>query len=198
MIIGITGGIASGKSTAASYIAQKGYKIFDADAVCHKLTEENGKALPHIAQLFGAEFVRNNVLDRVLMAQSIFNDPQKRKQLESILHPLVIAECKVFLHECTDEHLCFLDVPLLFESGMDSLCDEVWLVSAPIKDRVARLRERSGMDDEQARARIKSQMPEYKKRKLASHVIDTRSDASVTRARIDRLISKALKKSSER
>ena len=194
-VIGITGGIASGKSTAAKYIAQKGYKVFDADAVCHALTAKNGKALPLIKEHFGADFVRNGELDRALMAQAVFNDPQKRKKLENILHPLVISECKLYMQACADEQFCFLDVPLLFESGMDSLCDEVWLISAPIKERISRLQERSGMAESQARARIRSQMPEYKKRRLATHIIDTRGEVETTRAHIDRLIRNAINRS---
>ena len=197
-VIGITGGIASGKSTAAKYIAEKGYRVFDADAVCHALTAKNGKALPLIKDHFGDAFVRDGELDRALMAQTVFNNADKRRELENILHPLVIAECKQYMLDCANEHLCFLDIPLLFESGMDSLCNEVWLVTAPIKDRIARLALRSKMDEKQARARIRSQMPEDKKRRLASHVIDTRGEVCQTRARIDRLISNALKKSTER
>ena len=192
-VIGITGGIASGKSTASKYIADKGYRVFDADAVSRALTQSGGAALAPIAEAFGANFIKDGVLDRELMSREVFSDASKRKVLEDIIHPLVISACKQDMLACADEQLFFLDVPLLFESGMDSLCDEVWLVSSPQRDRIARLQKRNGMTAEQAKKRIRSQMPEYKKRRLAHHVIDSSGEKSRTRARIDRLIASALK-----
>ncbi len=191
-VIGITGGIASGKSTASKYIMQKGYRVFDADAVSRSLTEENGAALPKITQVFGAHFIKDNTLDRRLMSREVFSDPSKRKMLEEIIHPLVMSACKQDMLACADEQLFFLDVPLLFESGMDALCDEVWLISSPQRERIERLKRR-GLDPTEAKKRIRSQMPEYKKRKLAHHVIDSSGEKEQTRARIDRLITRALK-----
>lgn len=193
-VIGITGGIASGKSTASKYIADKGYRVFDADAVSRALTQSGGAALSPIAEAFGANFIKDGALDRELMSREVFSDASKRKVLENIIHPLVISACKQDMLACADEQLFFLDVPLLFESGMDTLCDEVWLVSAPQRDRIARLQKRNAMTADEAKKRIRSQMPEYKKRRLAHHVIDSSGEKSQTQARIDRLITAALKR----
>ena len=192
-VIGITGGIASGKSTACQYIRDKGYRVFDADASSRSLTARGGKALPLIAEVFGAHFIHDGELDRRLMSQEVFSSPEKRKMLEEIIHPLVISDCKQYMLDCANEHLCFLDVPLLFESGMDSLCDEVWLVSSPVNERISRLAQRSDMTHDEAKKRIKSQMPEYKKRALADRIIDSSGTVEHTRTRIDKLIALALK-----
>ena len=149
-VIGITGGMASGKSEISRHITARGFTVFDADACSRALTGKNGAALDSIAQVFGEDFVKDGVLDRKLMSAEVFSDDGKRKQLEQIIHPMVIAECIKLMHKCANEQLFFIDAPLLIESGMNEMCDEVWAVYATVEQRIERAMKRSGLSREEA------------------------------------------------
>ena len=193
-VIGITGGIASGKSVLSAYIRSLGYTVFDADACSVGLTRAGGEALAQIESCFGAEFIKDGAMDRARMSKEVFDSPQKRRMLENIIHPLVISRCKEKMRECANEQLFFIDAPLLLESGMDEMCDEVWLIYAPERVRIERACARSGMEPQQVRKRIRSQMPFYLKKRRADHIIDNGGSLETAMARVTRLINRAVKK----
>jgi dephospho-CoA kinase len=173
-IIGLTGGIGMGKSTAAGAFRRAGVWVFDADATVHKLQARRGRALPAIAKAFPGT-VRGGVLDRAALRAAVLADRAALKQLEAILHPLVRAAQRRFLARARGaaRSLVVLDIPLLFETGGDRLVDHVVVVSAPAKVQLARVRARQRMSDSQIRAMIALQMPDVIKRARADTVIRT-------------------------
>ena len=174
-IVGLTGGIASGKSEAAKYLESLGAHCVDADAISHFLTGTDGPLLTDIRAEFGdGVFNPDGTLDRRALAEVIFNDGEKRRRLDAITHPSIQ---KAMLDEVEDaekagEKVIFLNVPLLFETGMDALCDETWLISTQKDIQLSRLMERDGFDEEQALSRVRSQMSDEDKEQRASIVID--------------------------
>ena len=186
-VIGITGGIGAGKSTVAALYASHGVPVIDADAVSHALTAPQGEALPLIRDAFDdAVFRADGTLERAMLAKTVFvDDPAPRKQLNAILHPLITRRILADLARLRDagEPAVLLDVPLLFESGMDRLCDAVLCVSAPESVRVQRLRGRDRMSAEEALRRIRSQNPQQRTESLSDYVLHTDAPIPDTRRR---------------
>ncbi len=176
-IVGLTGGIASGKSEAARMLGDMGARCVDADAISRRLTSEPGETLDMIRAEFGdGVFDEEGALIRSKLADIVFNDPAKRKALDALTHPAIQ---KTMLDEVEQadkagEKIVFLNVPLLFETGMDALCDETWLISCDEDVQLERLMERDSMDEDQAKARIASQMSLEDKTRRATVVIDNR------------------------
>ncbi len=192
-VIGITGGIGSGKSAVSSYLSEKGFRVLDADAISRKLTGDGSPVLREIADAFGNDLIKDgNTLDRKALAEIVFSDAGKRKTLESIVTSRVL---KLMDEELSSERsagteVVFLDVPLLFETGCDNKCDEVWVVTADREVRISRVSRRDGMNREKVIARMDSQMPEEEKTARADEIIDNSGTLRETRAVIDKLLSK--------
>jgi dephospho-CoA kinase len=160
-IIGLTGGIAMGKTTAADFLRRLGAKVIDADEISRSLTAKGGKALPAIRQQFGPEFFLGEELNRKRLADAIFESAIARVKLNEIVHPLVFFEMqkRVELARRAGEKAVVLDIPLLFETGYHKHCDEVWLIVTEPKTQLKRLIERNGLSLDQAKKRIAAQMP---------------------------------------
>jgi dephospho-CoA kinase len=173
-IIGLTGGIGMGKSTAARALRRLGLPVFDADAEVHRLQAKGGRALPRIAAAFPGA-VSHGVLDRAALRHLVLRNPIAMRTLESILHPMVRAAQKRFLARArvAGRRIAVLDIPLLFETGGDKLVDYVMVVSAPRAIQLARVRRRRGMSDDDAARIIGLQMPDAEKRRRADIVIHT-------------------------
>lgn len=196
-IIGLTGGIGTGKSEAAKFLASLGAVHLDADAISHALTAPGGEALEPIRAEFGDEmFLDDGTLDRRALADLTFSDPERRRALEAILHPRIQREIMRGIDRAAEEgaKVVILDVPLLFETGMDALCDETWVLSADSETQVARVMMRDRIEREQAEARIQSQMPADEKAKLATLVIPTERPMEKTQAELASLYQQVLKK----
>ncbi|MBR4234637.1 MAG: dephospho-CoA kinase [Clostridia bacterium] len=174
-IVGLTGGIASGKSQAAEFLESLGAHCVDADAISHALTAPGGRALPDLRLEFGdGIFEPDGTLDRKALADIVFTDENARKKLDALIHPSVQKEMldEVDIAAQNGEKLIFLNVPLLFETGMDALCDETWLISTDPEVQLKRLMARDDMDEERALSRIDSQMPLEEKQRRATVIID--------------------------
>lgn len=173
-IIGLTGGIGMGKSTAASALRRAGLPVFDADAEVHALQAVGGKAVPAIARLIPAA-VRDGRIDRSVLRQAVVADPSLLTGLERILHPMVRASQHRFLSRARrgGRRWAVLDIPLLFERGGYRLCDVVVVVSAPLAMQLQRVRRRGRMSEAEALALIARQMPDAEKRRRADVVIST-------------------------
>ena len=173
-IIGITGGIASGKSTVTNFLRQEGYKVVDADALVHKLQNPGGRLYRILLEHFGQEIIlENGRLNRLLLAKRLFSNPveldwSKETQGEVIREELATLRDQL----AQTEDVFFMDIPLLFEQGYDSWFDEIWLVYVDKKTQIERLMNRDHMNVEEAQARLESQWSLSKKKKLASHIID--------------------------
>ncbi len=127
-VLGLTGGIACGKSYVARLLRQRGIPVLDADAISRALTADGGAALPAVRAAFGDQVFDGDTLNRRALGEVVFADPAARKRLEGILHPLIISRMQRET-EASGAPLVAWDVPLLYETGMDAQCDEVWCVS---------------------------------------------------------------------
>ena len=173
-VIGLTGGIGMGKSTAASAFRRAHLPVFDADAAVHRLQAPGGAALPALAEAFPGTVVAG-VLDRARLREAVVGNEPAMRQLEAILHPRVRHMERAFLAHARRSRApaAVLDIPLLLETGGDTRVDIVVVVSAPRSVQVSRVRRRRGMTDAQVEAIIARQMPDSQKRRRADLVIRT-------------------------
>ena len=173
-IVGLTGGIGMGKSTAAAVLRRARIPVFDADAAVHRLQAPGGRALPAIARKFPGT-VRGGVLDRAALRNIVLADRARLRDLEAILHPLVRAEQRRFLARAraAGARLAVLDIPLLFETGGDRQVSDIMVVSAPPSVQRARIRRRGTMDDAQAVRVIALQLPDRERLRRADMVVRT-------------------------
>ncbi len=196
-VIGLTGGIGCGKSEAAKFLSTLGAAHLDADAISHELTEAGGAALPEIRRVFGeAAFNEDGSLDRASLGKLVFGSEPARRALEGIIHPLVQREMLTRMDAAAKAgaSVVILDVPLLFETGMDALCDETWTLYLPREKQVARVVTRDGLTREAAEARVDSQMAAEKRNALATHAVNTDQPIERTRAELESLYRAAVKK----
>ena len=189
MKIGLTGSIACGKSTVSAYLKSLGYTIADADAISHSLTAPDGAALNAIRKAFGDSVFDGDVLNRRVLGSIVFSDPEKMKNLNAILHPMIISSIEAALsaHDAPDT-LVIGDIPLLYECNMAHMFDQVWVVSVPEDVQLDRICMRDGLSREESQRRIDAQMPLEQKRAMADAVIDTNGPLENTRRQIDALI----------
>jgi dephospho-CoA kinase len=186
-ILGLTGSIGMGKTTAAGYFRQAGVPVFDADHAVARLYR--GDASP----LIEAEFpgtVHEGTVDRDLLAKRVLADKKAMRRLESIVHPLVRAEERKFLSALSAEgvRLAVLDIPLLFETQGEVRCDAVVVVSASRGTQRERVLARPGMTEERLEAILRRQMPDAEKRRRAHFVIDTSRSHAAARRQVDDII----------
>jgi dephospho-CoA kinase len=173
-VIGLTGGIGMGKSTAAAAFRRARIPVFDADQEVHRLQARGGAAVAPIGVAFPGA-VRDGAVDRARLREIVTSDPAALRRLEAIVHPLVREGERRFLARTrrAGHKLAVLDIPLLFETGGDRRVDQVVVVSAPAGVQRARVRLRRGVTDTQARALIARQMPDTEKRHRADIVVRT-------------------------
>lgn len=187
MIIGITGGIASGKSTVSSYLIRRGYSVVDADQVARQVVTPGTSGLKKIVKVFGSQILMSDgQLNRQKLGQVVFNSPDQLQILNKILQPLIRQEIirQLTALQRADHQLIFLDAPLLFEQHYDALCDLVMVVVTSPAIQLKRLMKRNQLTMEQAEARIKSQMPLAIKKALADLVIDNNSTVARTEQQV--------------
>ncbi|MBQ4552262.1 MAG: dephospho-CoA kinase [Clostridia bacterium] len=182
-VVGLTGGIASGKTSVANALRERGVTVLDADAISRSVTAPGGEALPRVREVFGDQVFDGDILNRRRLGDVVFSDAARRKELEEIIHPLVIGKMQRLTDEAKAD-IVFWDVPLLYETGMDAQCDEVWCVHVPEKEQVRRVMKRDHMSREQALSRMASQMPVAEKKARAQHLIDTSGSFRATRRRV--------------
>lgn len=188
--IGLTGGIASGKSTASAYLQKLGAEIVDTDAISRCTTRKGGRGYAAVRAHFGDGILDSQgEIDRRRLGALVFGDEEQRRALNALIHPIVIEESIRRIEDCRSKgvRVCVLDVPLLFETGMDRLCDETWLVYVPRQEQIRRIAERDGLDAAAAAARINSQMPLEEKMRKADRHIDTSGTIEQTQARLRQL-----------
>ncbi len=195
-VIALTGGIASGKTTMLNALNKLGAPVIDADQISRTLTAPGGEALPLIREAFGeGVFQKDGTLDRKALASIVFSDEGARRRLESIIHPMVAARIIKELSGLNSMHkAAVVDIPLLYESNMESIANEVWCVYVPKREQIRRLRARDGLTLKQALLRLNSQMDPREKCRRADHVIRTDGLPSESAAQAARLWQEALKK----
>ena len=195
-VIGLTGGIGCGKTEASQYLESLGAAHLDADVVSRSLTAENGEALGEIRRVFGdGAFREDGSLDRGKLAKLVFSNEPARRALEAIMHPLVQRDMLIAMDEAARQgvSVVILDVPLLFETGMDALCDETWALYVDREMQISRIVARDGITREQAEARIDSMMPTDERNARATHAINTDQPVEKTRQVLGQLYRQAEK-----
>lgn len=174
-LVGLTGGIASGKSTAAKILESLGAAVVNADTLAREVVEPGREAWQEIVAAFGSEILQSDrTLDRQKLRTLIFNNPDARRKLESIIHPRVraLAERRIAEHGAAGYAVVVYEVPLLFEGRLHEWLRPVILIACDIEIQIERLQQRDGLDRVQAQKHIEAQMNLEEKRRLADYVIE--------------------------
>ncbi len=189
VILGLTGSIGMGKSTAADMLRRLGVPVCDSDRVVHGLLAKGGAAVQPVEGAFRG-VVRVGAVDHKLLAVRVFNDPGALRRLEAVLHPMVHETQTRFLKHAAGrgESLVALDVPLLFETGTDRRCDAVIVVSAPMFLQAARVLGRRGMTPKRFKGVLSRQMPDAEKRRRADFVVQTGLGRRYTLQRLGEIV----------
>lgn len=190
-VIGLTGGIASGKSTVSELLTAHGFKIVDADIASRKAVEKGSEGLEQVRATFGEEAIdEDGNMDRGYVGDIVFNYPEKRLELNEIVHPIVRnimeQEKEAFLK---DSYNVIMDIPLLYENELQDTVDEVWLVYTSESIQIDRLMQRNDISMEDAKARVYSQISIDKKRRMADHVIDNRDSKLDLKQNLEQLLT---------
>lgn len=173
-IIGITGGISSGKSTVTNFLRQRGFQVVDADALVHQLQAPGGRLYNILVEHFGNQvLLKNGQLNRPLLASLIFSNPEEQEWSKETQGQVILEELAALKNQLAQtESIFFMDIPLLFEQGYESWFDEVWLIYLDRETQIERLMNRDKLSLEAAESRLASQWSLDKKKKLATHIID--------------------------
>lgn len=186
-VIGVTGGIASGKSNVISIIKRQGFKVIDCDLINHNLQKINMPIYNAIKEAFGSSyFLDNGELDRKKLGELIFHNEKEKLKLNSISHPIIKEEVLKEINKA--DGIVFVDVPLLYESKFDSLCDKVICVYLNRETQIERLMERDHIDYSYAKTKIASQMDLDQKRDLADYVIDSKGSFQETERQVLKIL----------
>lgn len=188
-VVGLTGGIGSGKSAAAARFAQLGASVVDTDEIAHQLTRPGGAALPELRRVFGAEILTSDgALDRAAMRARVFSDAAARQLLESVLHPLIRAESEQRVRAGSLAPYVVLVVPLLVESaGYRGRCDRIAVVDLPEAMQIERVMQRSGLTREQVEAIMAAQAARAQRNAIADDLIDNSGDIAALHRQVDAL-----------
>ena len=193
-VIGLTGSSGSGKTEAARYLESLGAARFDADEVSHAVTAPGGAALPGIRETFGDRvFNPDGTLNRRALGEIVFSSAPHRRALERIIHPLVQRTMLERMDQAAEAgaRIVILDVPLLFETGMDALCDETWALYVDREKQILRILARDGITRAQAEQRIDSMMSTEERNARATYVVDTDQPVEKTRQILAQLYRQA-------
>ena len=190
IILGLTGSIGMGKSTAAMTLRRLGVPLFDADAEVHRLTGPGGAAVSRVEAAFPGVRDAAGGIDRRRLGPRVFADPAARRQLEAILHPMVRRAERRFvaLARARRERLAVLDIPLLFETGGVERCDFVLVVSAPLRLQRQRVMRRPGMSQGRFAEILRAQLPDREKRRRADFIVATGLGHGVARRRLRAIV----------
>ena len=190
-VIGLTGGIASGKSTVTKLLRQYGLDVLDADAIAWELAQPNNKLWQSYVDRYGERvLLPNQQLNRQAVADIVFSQPEEKEWMDGMAHPIIKAEIQNQLNHLSEagKKAAVIDVPLLYEAGWDKLVDEVWLVYVDSEVQLQRLMARNGYDVQEAKRRIKAQMPLAEKRRKAQVVIDNNGTDQELAERVKKLL----------
>ena len=207
-IVGLTGGIGSGKSTVSDYLISKGFHVLDADRIAREIVLPGSEMLIRLAAVFGKKIIqKDGSLDRKKLGEIVFSDPKKRKALDGMMHTEILeliherilqireeteksAEAAADPQQAVRNKVIFIDAPLLFETGLDQSVEEIWVIDADEETRVRRIMERDGLKREEILDRIKSQMARDEKNRRADVILDNTGDAKALYRQIELLLQK--------
>ena len=190
LVIGLTGGIGTGKSEAARYMVSLGAALIDADLVGHEAYQPHAEAWRRVVDAFGPEILRpNGEIDRRKLGEIVFADPEQLARLNAIMHPLMagMVAAKLAALAAGGAAVAVVEAALLYEAGWDALVQEVWVTDAPEEAVIRRLHQRNGMSEPEVRKRLAAQMSRPQRLNRADAVIDNSADLAGMRRAIDGL-----------
>ncbi len=188
-VIGLTGGIGTGKSTVSEYLASKGFEIIDADLIARQIVQPGSPLLDKIGSTFGSRFILpDGALDRKALGAYVFQDGSRKKQLDDIMMGSIVSNIRERIQNAQSSVI--VDAPLLFEAGLDADVELVWLVDASDEVRIRRVCARDNISVGQVKDRISSQMPQSEKAARSDEIIDNSGSEEELYRQIDRLIKK--------
>ena len=190
-IIGLTGGIGSGKSTVARYIESKGFSIYIADDEARKLTD-SPEVIKEITDAFGSSVVENGIINRKTLSEIVFNNAKNLQKLNSIIHPAVRVHFINWLENHSDEPFVIKEAAILFESGSYEDCDKIITVEVPEDIRLQRVVKRDGVTEEAVRARMRNQWTDKMRAEKSDFVINN-IDLDEMKLKVDEILKKLLK-----
>lgn len=193
LILGVTGGIATGKSTVSAYFGKLGYPVIDSDSIARQVVAPGSEGLAKLVATFGEEVrQKDGTLDRQKLGKLVFGNEEKRHLLDQLLDTDIrqthVKEIQGAI--ATGVALVVVDIPLLYEAHYEEMVDVIMVVSLPVEEQITRLRQRNHLSEEEALARLNSQWPLEKKVALADVVIDNSGDLTATYAQIDSWLQK--------
>ena len=186
-IIGITGGIASGKSTITNYLRQKGYQVIDADQVVHDLQAKGGRLYQALVNWLGTAILNEaGELNRPKLSQFIFSSPDNLAKSSQLQNAIIRQELETRRDQLAKtEAIFFMDIPLLIEQNYRDWFDEIWLIAVSPETQIKRLKQRNGYSQEEAQQRLASQMPLQAKKIYADQIIDNNKTVENTKMQVD-------------
>lgn len=187
IVIGLTGGIASGKSLVSTYLKEKGLPVIDADVVAHEVVALGQPLVKALIKEFGEKIAEGDGINRQALGEIIFANPEKRQKLNSLMHPAIFAKMMMTLsdYQKQQEPIVILDIPLLFESNRLELYDKIWVVAVDEETQKQRLMLRNDLTEQEAVQRITSQLPLAEKIQRADTVIDNNGTPTATFEQVD-------------
>lgn len=192
MILGLTGGIATGKSTVTGMLRERGIPVIDADQIAREVVEPGKPAYEAIVRHFGREILLNDAqIDRKKLGEVVFSDEAERQKLNAIVHPEVrrVMREEAEAAEANGAEIVFMDIPLLFESKLQHMVEKIVVVYAPADMQLARMIERDELEEEQAHKRLRAQFPIDQKRTEADFLIDNSTSREETERQVEELLS---------
>ena len=192
MILGLTGGIATGKSTVTAMLRERGIPVIDADQIAREVVEPGKPAYEAIVRHFGRDILlEDGQLDRKKLGEVVFSDEAERQKLNAIVHPEVrrVMRQEAVVAEANGAPIVFMDIPLLYESKLQYLVEKIVVVYAPSDMQLARMMERDELDEEQAKKRLRAQFPIDQKKLEADFLIDNSQSREETQRQVEELLT---------
>ena len=184
-ILGLTGGIACGKSTISAYLKEFGLPVIDADECSRAVVEKGSIGLEKLTEIFGNKILENDgTLNRKVLGQIVFSDSEQLSLLNSVMEPLIREEISRRLNQENNADLVVLDAPLLIEQHYDKICDFIMTIDVPKKTQLERLIERDNLSEDEAKSRIESQLSSRERNGFADVVIDSSGTVEQTRKQV--------------
>ena len=190
-VLGITGGIATGKSSVVQHFIDLGFPVVDADIIARHLLDQNEQAYNEVVKVFGSEILQENgEINRQALGALVFNHPDKLKQLDELMAPFLQESILAAIKQASqNQKLVIVDVPLMYEKGYDEWMDQVALVYCTPNQQLKRLMQRNQLTEKEAKQRIDSQLPIEMKKLLAEVVFDNSNDLTQTIQQVDTWLS---------
>jgi dephospho-CoA kinase len=194
-IVGLTGGIGSGKSTVTDYLISQGFHVLDADRIAREIVLPGSDMLIELSSVFGKKILQDDgSLDRKKLGGIVFSDAEKKKTLDRLMHTrileLIHERILQFREEQAHAKVIFIDAPLLFETGLYKSANEIWVIDADDETRIRRIMARDGLQREEILKRIESQMTREEKNSRADVILDNTGDQEALYRQIDELLKK--------